>query len=249
MNHTGQPTAGAATTVGRMRATNEDRYLLDVARGLFAIADGIGGLPYGERASECAIRSLIRQATPPADPDRPLDELVAACHDAVGQLGRVLHRRMGIGTTLTLLRALPGYCEIAHVGDSAAFIQRGRTGEVVRLTTEHTSPAPSVVVAGQAPDAAFLPPATLDRYLGQSAPLSCETHHVAVSPGDRIILCSDGITRALDTADLAVLSAVQPNSLGFAQTLIHVANVRGGRDNATAIVIDFTTEAPPTPAA
>jgi serine/threonine protein phosphatase PrpC len=245
LNSAVQTSAGAATTVGRMRATNEDRYLLDVPRGLFAIADGIGGLPYGERASECAIRSLIRQATPPADPGRPLAELVAACHDAVGQLGRVIHRHMGIGTTLTLLRIGPGCCEIAHVGDSAAFIQRGRAGEVVRLTTEHTSPAPAVVVVGLAPAAGFLPPATLERYLGQSAPLSCETHRVAVSPGDRIILCSDGVICALDPADLAALSVAQPSPLGFAQALIHVANVRGGRDNATAIVIDFFSEAIP----
>ena len=249
MKPTGQTSAGAATTVGRMRATNEDRYLLDVTNGLFAIADGIGGLPYGERASECAIRSLIRQATPPTAPSRPLEELVSACHEAVGQLGRLLHRRMGIGTTLTLMRTLPGYCEIAHVGDSAAFIQCRRLGEVVRLTTEHTSPAPAVVVGGLAQHAGYLPPSTLDRYLGQTAPLYCETHRVAVSPGDRIILCSDGITHALDTADLAALSAAQPSPLGFAQTLVHVANVRGGRDNATAIVIDFSPEVVTPPSA
>lgn len=230
--------AAAATTIGRVRSINEDRHLLDAEHGWFAVADGIGGLPYGERASECAIRSLAREAAKPGAEARPLREIMAACHQAVRQLGAVLGPRTGIGTTLTCLRFGAGRWEIGHVGDSLAFHHPARSRPLVRLTTDHTVPVTPIAIAGFGATL-FTPPPRLDRYLGQAIPPDCDVHRPLIQPGDRLILCSDGVCRSLDDFDLAAMSEAQPTPAALAQALICVADLRGGLDNATAVVIDY----------
>lgn len=251
--------ASAATTLGRIRSTNEDRHLLDLTNGWFAIADGIGGLPYGERASECAIRQLIREIARPGSDTRPLPEIVAACHQAVRQLGAVLAPRTGIGTTFTCLRlqpALPPPSEpnpfasglqalgvriatLAHIGDSAAYLHPARSHRFLRLTTDHTIPVPPVRIVGHT-STPFQAPPRLDRYLGQPAPPVCDVHSFEVAPLDRLILCSDGVTRALDESELATLSTAQASPATLVRALVHIADLRGGLDNATALALDLT---------
>ncbi len=233
-------TAAAATSIGLVRQTNEDRHLLDASRGWFAVADGVGGLPYGERASECAIRHLVRELE--ADSlraPRPLADIVECCHHAVRQLGTQLCPRTGIGTTFTALRLTPEGGELAHIGDSIGFLHPGRNRPLLRLTIDHTVPAPAVFINGlDAPP--FTPPPRLVRYLGQPASPVCDVRSLALAPGDRIILCSDGLTRALDDLDLAALSSAQPTPAALAQALIRVADLRGGQDNSTVVIVDLT---------
>lgn len=231
--------AAAATSVGRVRTTNEDRYFIDSDHACFAIADGIGGLPYGERASECAVRSLARElAQNPPEP-LPLATLVASCHAAVRRLGSVISPRTGIGTTFTVLRFDTTRAHIAHIGDSIAYHHPGRSQPLLRLTIEHTIPLPPVAIAGRT-DNPFIPPPRLDRYLGQNTPPSCDLHRLPALAGDRFILCSDGVTRAIDDAELAALSSAQPSPAFLARALVHIADLRGGLDNATCVVIDVS---------
>ena len=230
--------AAAATSVGCVRTNNEDRHLIDAARGWFAVADGVGGLPFGERASDCAIRSLVHELS--RDPDAtilPLDRIAEACHHAVRQLGSMLSPRIGIGTTLTFLRITAEGGELAHIGDSIGYLHPGRRNSIKRLTTDHTVPVSSVLINGPVPER-FIPPPRLDRYLGQSTSPACDLICFPLAPGDRLILCSDGLTRALDEADLADLSRAQPSPSALAQALVRVADIRGGQDNSTVVIID-----------
>jgi protein phosphatase len=230
--------AAAATSVGCVRTNNEDRHLIDAARGWFAVADGVGGLPFGERASDCAIRCLVHELS--RDPDAtilPLDRVAEACHHAVRQLGSLLSPRIGIGTTLTFLRITAEGGELAHIGDSIGYLHPGRRNSIKRLTTDHTVPVSGVLINGPVPER-FIPPPRLDRYLGQSTSPACDLICFPLAPGDRLILCSDGLTRALDEADLADLSRAQPSPSALAQALVRVADIRGGQDNSTVIIID-----------
>jgi protein phosphatase len=231
--------ASAATSIGRVRTTNEDRYLIDSDHACFAIADGIGGLPYGERASECAVRSLARELAQNPQTPRNLAPLIASCHEAVRRLGSVLSPRTGIGTTFTVLRFDATHAHIAHIGDSIAYHHPGRTRALRRLTIEHVVALPPVALSGQT-DKPFIPPPRLDRYLGQATPPVCDLARLPALPGDRFILSSDGVTRAIDDAELAALSSAQPSASSLARALVHIADLRGGLDNATCVVIDIT---------
>lgn len=230
--------AAAATSIGKVRSQNEDRYLLDSEHACFAIADGIGGLPYGERASECAVRSLAREIVQNPSEPRPLVPFVSACHEAVRRLGAVLSPRLGIGTTFTILSFEAAQVQVAHIGDSTAFYHPGRTQTLRRLTTEHTVALAPVTLFGQS-DPTFTPPARLDRYLGQTIPPACDFLRLPTAPTDRFILCSDGITRAIDDAELSALSSAQASPVALARALVHIADLRGGFDNATCIVVDL----------
>lgn len=230
----------AATSIGRVRATNEDRHLLDSDHACFAIADGVGGLPYGERASECAVRTLTRELAQktPTDAPRDLTALVGACHEAVRRLGCVLSPRTGIGTTLTILRFTGSTAHLGHVGDSVAYVHPGREQSLRRLTTDHSVAPPAVLISGQ-PSPTFIAPPRLDRYLGQATPPVCDILRLPAASRDRFILCSDGVTRAMDEAELAALSSAQAAPENLARALVHIADLRGGLDNATCLVIDL----------
>lgn len=236
-----QLVAASATSTGCVRATNEDRYLIDSINGWFAIADGIGGLPYGERASECAIRHLVREIANPESDRRKLTEIVSSCHQAVRQLGAFLAPRTGIGTTLTILhftaRTSPQSALMAHIGDSVAYLHPARIHSLVRLSTDHTIEVPPISIVG--PNSyTFQAPPRLDRYLGQVSPPDCDIRLIPLGPNDRLILCSDGVTRALDETEISTLSAAQPSAAELARALVQIADLRGGLDNATALVID-----------
>ena len=234
--------AGSATTVGCVRATNEDHHLVDTANGWFAIADGIGGLPYGERASECAIRQLVREIARPGSEERNVTDTVRSCHDAVRKLGKVISPTMGIGTTLTAVHLVsPDSARLAHVGDSVAYRHSISTNSLRQLTTDHTSAVPRVKTIGGG-GADFQPPPSLDRYLGQAEPPECDSQVVRFRPGDRLILCSDGITKVIDEAEITAVSVAQPNPTALAEALVHIADLRGGFDNSTVIVMDISLQ-------
>lgn len=230
--------AAAATSIGKVRTTNEDRHLLDTDHACFAIADGIGGLPYGERASECAVRSLSRELAQTTATPRSMADLIACCHEAVRRLGSVLSPRTGIGTTFTVLRFDHSFAHLAHVGDSVAYFHPGRTQALRRLTNDHTVALPPITIAGHAANS-FTPPPRLDRYLGQATPPTCDLIRQAATTHDRFILCSDGVTRAIDDTELAALSAAQSSPATLARALVHIADLRGGLDNATCVIIDI----------
>jgi PPM family protein phosphatase len=236
--------AAAATTIGRVRTVNEDRYLIDPTNGWFAIADGIGGLPFGERASECAIRHLAREIARPNSDTRDLPGIVSSCHQAVRQVGAFLAPRTGIGTTLTLLRfttkIYPQSALMAHIGDSVAYLHPARIHPLVRLSKDHSVLAPPVHIEGF-DCRTFQAPSRLDRYVGQATLPECDIRRILVEPKDRLILCSDGLTRAVDEEDLADLSAVQPSASELARALVQIADIRGGLDNATVIIIDVVS--------
>lgn len=241
-----QWTATAITDQGRVRPTNEDSYLLRPELGLFAVADGMGGHAAGEVASGIAISTVDERLAASLPSTTTADELEEALRTAVDEARTAILRRAriepekaGMGTTLVLLAIrADGLFRIAHVGDSRAYLLR--RGELLQLTTDHTQAQELVESGHLTPREAHTHRLghILTRALGATDPeVEPDIVGGAATPGDLLLLCSDGLTGMVDDEDLhAILSADAPLE-SLADRLVEAANLRGGYDNITAVLI------------
>lgn len=242
----------AETNVGRVRDHNEDALLVDEALSLYAVADGMGGHAAGEVASQLALDTLahvVREgqsriaalATDPGakavarDVQRLLEEAVLAACSAVHEAGQAEERRRGMGTTLSVLLVVGSQGFIAHVGDSRIYLVRG--GKAHQLTLDHNLQTELLkrgkLTAEQV--ARVKQKNALIRAIGVYASVEVDTLRFEVLPGDRFMLCSDGLHAYLQKDEL---SAIFEGPLEQAvPRLIALANQRGGHDNITAIVV------------
>jgi len=229
--------SAALTDIGKIREENEDRFLCDDALQLYAVADGIGGLAGGGEAAEEAIAQLTALAgAQPADGDWDYQAIFAEINHRVAAVGRSIDTTFGIGTTLTVARILGHRLLLGHVGDSCAFLRRGSRME--KLTHDHTMENEMRARSGHS--LVFLNPRTrnaLTRCIGQPVTPRAEVLEHALAADDRVLLCSDGVTRYLSEEEisLAVAKAAEPAD-GLAE-LVTSANARGGHDNATGVLV------------
>ena len=230
--------AGGKTDVGRVRDSNEDALLIDVALGLFAVADGMGGHSAGEVASNLALETL-RTHVANASADVPLatciaDAIVAASHAVAAEAARDRSKH-AMGTTLTALLIRDGQAVLGHVGDSRLY--RVRWGDVAKLTDDHTAVAEMVRLGGMnEEDAKDHPWANvLSRVVGKGD-VEVQTAAIDLQPGDRFLLCSDGFSDSL-TDPQWITSIVQKSPGESAAELVSRAVGLDGNDNATAVVV------------
>lgn len=227
---------------GMTSKRNEDRFFIDNKREVFCVADGVGGLPFGNKASESAVQALRRYIeSHPCDKPMSSYAVVQDVQRVVQQIGRLISREHGIGTTFTFIHRKGNACEIGHVGDSAAFLISPH--KAIRLTPEHMdeytpnikilNPAKGQCRANQQPKRK-----RLSRYVGQSASLHPTVFVFRPQDRNRLLICSDGISSSLSASEIATVSKAQSVPSGFLQSLIKIVNLRGGYDNATAVVIE-----------
>ncbi len=228
------------TDVGRSRTRNEDAVFPlgsgEGSTGIVAVADGLGGHPGGDIASACAMEAV---AAAPPGVDGPA--LVAAAHgNLMARIVETLDTRpelLAMATTLTLAILRPdGVVEVAHVGDSRAYVFDGTT--LSQVTEDHTRGMDRVVAGDMTIEQAQASPDwhVLSNWLGFES-YRVASHRVPVSAGDRILLCTDGLTNMLSDEDIAgILTGVSPEDAGGA--LIAAANEAGGLDNITVVVVD-----------
>ena len=224
---------GAATDVGRVRKGNEDSFL--ASPPTFAVADGMGGANGGEVASAMAVEVLRRGAE---DPCQSLELLAREADRSIRERGRRDPSLRGMGTTLTAVRIGGGVARIAHVGDSRAYLLRG--GRLRRLTRDHTL-VDQLVREGllTAARAATHPNKNvLVNVLGGGVSLAVDESSVRLKPGDRLLLCTDGVTGLVDDRRIAQILSTVPDPRHAARALVATANLGGGHDNSTAIVVD-----------
>jgi len=230
----GGPRYAAATDVGLVRANNEDAFL--TAPPLFAVADGMGGHRAGEVASAGAIRTLQKEA------GHDTDSLVAAVQSA----NRVVHAEAaanpdltGMGTTITAMMTTQDSAQIVHVGDSRAYLLR--EGRLRRLTQDHTV-VDRLAREGKIPaDEVDRHPqrSVLERALGVGPEVDVDVQLLDVRPGDRLLLCTDGLTSMLDDDEIREILLTESDPQTAAQALIDAALAAGGKDNVTAVIVDF----------
>jgi len=227
---------GARTDVGRVRTRNEDSYLVE--EPLFAVADGMGGHRGGNVASALTIEA-IREARPPWDPSGgPLVEAVRRANRVVHERAAGDHNLRGMGTTVTVLQTSDAAAIIAHVGDSRAYLLRD--GEFRQLTHDHTLVQQMVDEGKISQEEAGVHPARniITRSLGVDEDVDVDEQRLDLLVGDRLLLCSDGLTAMLDDEEIGQLLRDEPDPQAAADTLVDLAVERGGDDNVTTVVVD-----------
>lgn len=240
---------GAATSVGRVRPINEDAYSTDAAQGLFIVCDGMGGAAAGEVASRMAVEIIgARVSGDPVKPGtvRGFQPRTAHFGRAVEEANRVILERSksdpehsGMGTTMVGAWLADNLASVAHVGDSRAYLstQDGFEG----VTRDH-SLVEAQVQAGLIDREQSLRSQhqnILLRALGREADMQVELAEVTMSPGDRLLLCTDGLTRMVSDRELAdALTRFHGDPQGACDCLVAQANNNGGPDNITVVVIE-----------
>lgn len=229
---------------GRERSLNEDAALvLDLpGGGLFAVADGMGGHAAGDVASRLAIDELREayQHTLSVTPERLADAVQAAnlavYRHAVGS-------EAGMGTTLTAVVVDGAAALIANVGDSRAYLFRG--GTLARLTRDHSWVAEQVRLGFLSEEEARAHHwrNVVSNALGSEERVRLDLLGVPLERGDRLLVCSDGLTTVVDDADIAQLLAHAPDLADLPAQLVAAANARGGPDNITVLVIEVRAAA------
>ncbi len=224
-----------ATSLQGPRPANEDSVWLDAERGLFLVADGIGGPGKGDLASQMLVQIL--ESTLQAKPQAPLDEVVT---EALSLANRKIIAAFlgdpalkGLGSTVTLALIEGNRLRLWHVGDSRAYMLRGK--KLTCLTEDHTL-ARVLEKMGQIPPEKGAH--TLVRCLGKDAKCAFDMVDVTLEPGDRLMLCTDGVYRSWRDDEISeTLSGQDPAAI--AQALAQGAVDRGGTDNASVIVLGW----------
>ena len=233
---------GSATDVGLVRSNNQDQLL--VSPGLYAVADGMGGHAAGEVASSTAVSALAAafEATD-HHTAASLESAAKAANRAVWEQARTNRSMFGMGTTLVALAVVERQdgtngLTAAHIGDSRLYAYRD--GTLKQVTVDH-SLVQELVDDGQISEAqAAVHPQrhVLTRALGVEPNIEVDIIDLAPRHGDRYLLCSDGLPREVSDDQIAAVLSRFPNPVEAAKELVAVANLRGGNDNITVVVID-----------
>lgn len=230
----------AHTDIGRARPENEDSYLCDDTLGIYAVADGIGGLPCGGQASQLAVKAL-QKIVGEHTPGQKLnyERILTEINDQVFKLGRTISPQFGIGTTLSFAHVTGVKIHFGHVGDSTAF--RMRANALEQLSTDHTieNELRQRTARGEPLGLLMENRNALTRCIGQPPPLEPDHFTHTILPHDRYFLCSDGITRFVPIEEIKQVLAAAPDPATVVNTLIDRANERGGLDNSTGVAIFF----------
>lgn len=230
------PGFAARSDVGLVRTDNEDRFL--AMPPMFAVADGMGGHQAGEVASSLAIGLL--EETAGTIPTPGTDDMVAtieASNAAIRREARLRSDLAGMGTTCTVV-VIDAAIHVAHVGDSRAY--RYGDGRLVQLTDDHS------LVASMVRDGLIAPADALTdgrrniitRALGAEDQVQVDVVTADRQPGDRILVCSDGLHGQVEDAAIAAVLGDGSDPGTTADRLVVLANAAGGDDNVTVIVID-----------
>ena len=227
--------AGVASDRGLVRQNNEDSYL--VRRGLYAVCDGMGGARAGEVASEMACRGLLALDTAQATADE-LREAIIKVDRAIVDRSLGEEGLLGMGTTLTAALAGEGSLTLAHVGDSRAYLLR--KGDLIQLTDDHSWVGEMVRRGELTPAQAAVHPhrSVITRVLGTGGELEPDMIEVAVEAGDRVMICSDGLTGMVSDQELAGILQQDADPQTVAELLVQAALSGGGEDNVTVVVVD-----------
>jgi protein phosphatase len=235
-------TCAGRTDVGIIRSGNEDSYLMVPDRGVFVVADGMGGHAAGEVASEMAVRFVARElgSLKGLSDDQVADRMRAAIRSANGAIfQRTLteHDKRGMGTTVTSMVLYDTRFLIGQVGDSRAYLFRD--GKLIQLTKDHSYVQEQVDAGYLTPEQARSHPYSnvITRCVGANSDVMPDIYLGTVKPKDLFLLASDGLTGMLEDHQLSDLLTAIRMPQEQVDDLITEANRHGGLDNITAILV------------
>ncbi|MES2390514.1 MAG: protein phosphatase 2C domain-containing protein [Acidobacteriota bacterium] len=240
--------AAAQTDIGLVRHSNQDSFGGDDGLRLYAVCDGMGGAAGGEVASRIAIDTFLTVARQEIEAvrgesngstGRALQRAAAAANRAVCAKAAFDTRFRGMGTTLVAARIEGAELTALNVGDSRAYLLRGDT--LRQVTIDHSYLAEQVERGLMTPEQAEASSlqSVITRAVGAEPDVHPDLFHEMLQPHDTVLLCSDGLTRHVDDADLAetMLAAQTEPADVVCERLVELAKERGGSDNITCWVI------------
>jgi protein phosphatase len=232
----------ARTDVGVVRSGNEDSYLMLSDRGIFVVADGMGGHAAGEVASEMATRIIAREigalrGVEDEEAARRVQRAIVAANESIYERTLSEHDKRGMGTTATVLVLMRGRYLIGQVGDSRAYILRD--GEFLQVTKDHSYVQEQVDAGLLTPDQARVHPYSnvITRCVGAGSEVLPDIYFGALRAGDILLLASDGLTGMLEDDQLVRILQSDGGPEAWVDRMVAEANYRGGLDNITAIVV------------
>lgn len=238
--------AGLSDT-GLRRELNEDSMVMleaDAPCGLYVVADGMGGHEAGEIASGLTVQTIQHHFMEnPPSPTGPVDEwlksAVAAANEAVlaQQGSRTEDRKMG--STLVMALVMDGQAHIANVGDSRAYIVNSTS--IRQISVDHSLVERLVQIGQLTREEARTHKQKNVIYstVGDKEDMEIGLYHVKLQPGDRLLLCSDGLSGMLTDEEIQVISRNRPEPASACKSLIEAAKMAGGHDNITTIIVQM----------
>jgi protein phosphatase len=239
--------SGHLSVTGNVRENNEDNCYVDPQQRLFIVADGLGGQSAGERASAMAVdiipRRLARELDYVHGGLKPvsvaMEKALTNANTEIMAISEVEAGLRNMGTTAVLLVHAGNSIYAANVGDSRAYEYRG--GKLRQLTTDHSITQALLDSGTITPEEAKTHRYrnVLYKYLGsRDASGPVQVTEVSPKPGDRFVLCSDGLNDGIPDSRIADLLATIPDPQQAAEKLVQAALDGGSRDNITCIVVD-----------
>lgn len=245
--------------MGQVRENNEDSIRLWTHESwtLGVVADGMGGAAAGEEASRLAVQGIEQHVPLPGHASdselaamtdsavsEALENAIRAANASILSLARRKPDLRGMGTTITAAFVRGNRCIVAHVGDSRAYLVRTQPVHIAQITSDHSFVEALVAAGHITPDQAAEHPMknVLYRALGQADNVDVDVYELQLNPGDRLVLCSDGLTRHVPTPEIGEVAGTYDDPQTISANLIDLANARGGEDNVSVIVIQIESD-------
>ncbi|MBD2384221.1 Stp1/IreP family PP2C-type Ser/Thr phosphatase [Cylindrospermum sp. FACHB-282] len=227
---------------GLIRSNNQDAYYIDPEGRFFIVADGMGGHAGGEQASRIATEEiqahLIANWQSPKSSQQLLEQALLAANKAILQDQQNHPERADMGTTAVVVifrDSEQPWC--AHVGDSRLY--RLQESQLQQITEDHTWVARAIKIGDITPDEARVHPFrhVLSRCLGREDLHQVDVQPLSLNIGDRLLLCSDGLTEELADQKIAHYLHKSPLLDEAAISLVEAAKDQGGHDNITVVIV------------
>ena len=233
------------THPGTVRTNNEDNVLIDPERGIFILADGMGGHQAGEVASDLAVKTVYQYLMEIAEEKskktpvrKHLVLSLFKADDAIKAAARENFNLNGMGTTLVIMVVKQRTAYICNIGDSRAYLIRNGAQQITRDQTMGDSLVEHTKISREE-----VPPHlwhTLTQAVGTANNLVPELHAVKLIKGDILLLCSDGLTNMVSDDEIEKTILMHNNDLNrAAEKLIECANKSGGADNISVVLVEY----------
>jgi protein phosphatase len=231
------------TDTGLVRTINEDSMCISPGDNFFAVADGMGGHRAGEVASKMALQllkqELDRRLNCGERADRALVGSIEEANRSIFEMSAGNPEWQGMGTTVTACLKRNGEILIGQVGDSRAYLLRGK--RISQLTEDHSLVQELLKSGSITEEEAFTHPRknVLTRAIGTGQVLEVDLYRCKVRPGDLLLLCTDGLTRYMRQEELLASVKSSPDLDTAVRELVKKATSSGGADNITVILVEF----------
>lgn len=239
---------GGVTDIGKVRQDNQDAMAVEPEAGLFLVVDGMGGHRGGDLAAKMVAEDLppmienglgrLRGRSPRCI-RRLLKKVVIEHSRHLKMEGDSESGQAGMGATVVLALLTGGRAFIVNVGDSRVY--RLRDGRLVQLTVDHSVVSELLEAGHITPDEANTHDSlgVVTQHIGMPERVEPLVRSLVLKPGDRFLLCSDGLTDLVDDAHICGVLLAEADSQLACETLVRAANEAGGFDNITAVVVTW----------